>query len=280
MIAVPISLTWTAQLRVLEDVKTEPVFGGKTGSVSEPVSEEKPDLVSEVSELVSSMASRHSRLIRCNAMRNAQIALSSGAVAEKMGSWGNKNSTYAGKSAVSNWGSQPSARQAWKTFESGEWEPPFVEIQVSPDTSLNYCKCMTACGKFKCQNRVCPPDPVSGRNFLWCYDCSEGQCECTCKICPKKYGSHRCIWSTSELNPSAPAECSVDLSPALEHIFNILFSHPVVLSRKTCKALCKSFLDRSLFSHNGAFSICHCNNCGRVLTPSVKVCCCGVQRSV
>ena len=168
--------------------------------------------------------SRHSRLIRCNAMRNAQIACSSGAVAEKMGSWGNKNSTNGwGQAAVSNWGSQPSARQAWETFGSGDWEPPFVEIQANPDTSLNYCKCMTACtcGKFKCQNRVCPPDPVSGRNFLWCYDCSEGQCECTCKICPKKCGCHRCIWSTSELNPSAPSECSVDLSPALEPIFNV-----------------------------------------------------------
>ena len=74
-----------------------------------------------------------------------------------------------------------------------------------------------------------------------------------------------------------------DLSPALEPIFNILFSHSgslSVLSRKTCKALCKSLLGRSLFSHNDAFSICHCNNCGRVLTPSVKVCCCGVQQAV
>ena len=217
-------------------------------------------------------------------MRNAQIALSSGAVAEKMGSWGNMNSTYAGKSAVSRaWGSQPSARQAWKTFESGEWEPPFVEVQVAPDTPLNYCKCMTACGKFKCQNRVCPPDPASGRNFLWCYDCSEGQCECTCKICPKKCGCHRCVWSTSELNPSAPAECSIDLSPALEPIFNILFAHPgrlSVLSRKTCKAICKSFLDRTLFSHNNAFSVCYCTNCGMALAPSVRVCCCGVQQAV
>ena len=137
-------------------------------------------------------------LFRCDALSSV-LDLDSVVLDGKMGSsggWGTSNSTVVG-----SWNYQPNSFLEGFVGDSlPAWEAPFVPSSDDPPVPCEYCKCMTSCGRFGCQNRVVPKDVANNRVFRYCYNCSEGVCECTpessdgnCKICTKLCGCNHCI---------------------------------------------------------------------------------------
>ena len=205
---------------------------------------------------------KHSALFRCDAL-NSGLNLDSIVLDGKMcsgGGWGTGNSTAVGgggwgtgnSTTVGSWNHHPD--DFLRDFV-GNSAPAWVALVVALSDRLpvprGYCRCMTACGRFRCQNRVAPEDVINDQVFRCCCDCGEGVYERApgssdgkCRICTMNCGCNHCVLTISESQRALtnPFICSIGLDPALEPIFRKVFAHPsrrVNLSRKSCKAYCK-----------------------------------------